>query len=103
MTFNEWFESYAPTAPETLDDCGNDAWKAGAASRDAEVAFLQSRIDELMLEYCPNEMTKDQLDNWAAHQRPVGESELPEAIRARGDSKCPNRNCEATFLQRQGV
>jgi hypothetical protein len=53
------------------------------ASRDAEIAYLQSRIDELMLEYCPDEMTKEQLDNWAAHQRPVGESELPETIRAR--------------------
>lgn len=53
------------------------------ARYDAEISYLQYRIDELMLEYCPNEMTEEQLANWAAHQRPVGESELPETIRAR--------------------
>ncbi len=31
----------------------------------------QAKIDSLMLEYCPNEMTKAQKDNWAKHQKPV--------------------------------
>ena len=31
-------------------------------------AELQSQIDELMLEYCPEEMTKEQLDEWGKHQ-----------------------------------
>lgn len=56
-------------------------YKAGAASRDAEIACLQSRIDEFMLEYCPDEMTKEQLDSWAKHQRAVQENELPESLR----------------------
>ena len=29
---------------------------------------LQARIDELMLEYCPSEMTEAQIKNWGKHQ-----------------------------------
>jgi len=32
---------------------------------------LQAQIDRLMLEYCPDEMTDEQFENWAKHQRPV--------------------------------
>lgn len=82
MTFDDWLRRSIPmTGGQQY--IASAAWEAGAASRDAEIAYLQSRIDELMLEYCPNEMTKDQLDNWAEHQRPVDESKLPESIRAR--------------------
>lgn len=28
MTFYEWFEGYAPTAPEILDECAKAAWDA---------------------------------------------------------------------------
>ena len=38
------------------------------------VATLQARIDELMLEYCPDEMTHEQLDEWARHQIPAPEA-----------------------------
>jgi len=34
-----------------------------------ELAAKQARIDELMQEYCPEEMTPDQLDTWARHQQ----------------------------------
>ena len=30
---------------------------------------LQHRVDQLMLEYCPEEMTKEQLDAWADAQQ----------------------------------
>lgn len=33
----------------------------------------QAEVDALMLEYCPSEMSQEQLDNWAAHQRPAKE------------------------------
>ena len=33
----------------------------------------QAKIDSLMLEYCPDEMTKEQLDVWGKHQKPVKE------------------------------
>lgn len=36
-----------------------------------EVDAKQARIDELMLEFCPNEMSQEQLDNWGKHQVPA--------------------------------
>jgi len=53
------------------------AWKAlesnfasKAVGTDA-IESLQAKIDALMLEYCPDEMTKEQLTNWAEHQAPA--------------------------------
>lgn len=40
-----------------------------AVERDA--ASKQARIDALMLEYCPDEMTPDQREEWARHQKPA--------------------------------
>ena len=37
----------------------------------AQVAALQARVDALMLEFCPDEMTEEQKETWARHQRPV--------------------------------
>lgn len=34
-------------------------------------APLQAKIDALMLEYCPDEMTKEQVHGWCVAQRPV--------------------------------
>jgi len=36
-----------------------------------QLAAAQARIDALMLEYCPDEMTKEQLVEWAKHQQIV--------------------------------
>ncbi len=41
-------------------------WAAVVSERDA----LRARIDALMLEYCPDEMTADQTAEWARHQAP---------------------------------
>lgn len=35
----------------------------------------EARVDALMLEYCPEEMTLDQKARWAAHQKPAKELE----------------------------
>ena len=35
---------------------------------------LQAKIDMLMLEYCPEEMTEEQKREWARHQVPVSEA-----------------------------
>jgi len=44
----------------------------GRADRaEAEAAAKQARIDELMLEYCPDEMTPEQIENWKRHQVPA--------------------------------
>jgi hypothetical protein len=48
------------------DYCHADMMKS---DRSSEVAALQAKIDALMLEYCPNEMTPEQVENWAKHQR----------------------------------
>ena len=36
----------------------------------------QAKIDALMLEYCPEEMTEDQLQEWERHQRVVKVGEI---------------------------
>jgi len=38
-----------------------------------QLAAKRAEVDALMLEYCPSEMSQEQLDNWAAHQRPAKE------------------------------
>lgn len=40
-----------------------------------QVAALQARVDALMLEFCPDEMTEEQKETWARHQRPAARSE----------------------------
>ena len=37
------------------------------------VSSMQAKIDELMLEFCPGEMTDEQLAEWERHQVPVDE------------------------------
>ena len=47
-------------------------------ARDAyfiEMEANQARIDELMLEYCPDEMSEEQRRNWAKHQRAASPEE----------------------------
>lgn len=31
---------------------------------------VQAKLDAIMLEWCPNEMSKEQLEEWVAAQRP---------------------------------
>jgi hypothetical protein len=38
-----------------------------------DAASKQAQIDSLMLEYCPDEMSQEQIANWEAHQVPVQE------------------------------
>jgi hypothetical protein len=46
------------------------AWQEIAVLK-AKLAAKQARIDELMMEYCPDEMTEEQLEEWSKHQRAV--------------------------------
>jgi len=41
---------------------------SGDFVRYSEIGALQAKIDELMLEYCPDDMTDDQLEAWAEAQ-----------------------------------
>lgn len=47
------------------------------AASEARIAQQQATIDRLMLEYCPDEMTPEQMERWAKSQRiaPRGEHE----------------------------
>lgn len=38
-----------------------------------QLAAKQAEVDALMLEYCPNEMTPEQLEEWGRNQVPVKE------------------------------
>ena len=45
-----------------------DKAEARAKEVEAESAHKQSIIDRLMLEYCPDEMTAEQVEQWGKHQ-----------------------------------
>ena len=38
---------------------------------EAEVAAKQAKIDALMMEFCPEDVTEEQYEEWAKHQKPV--------------------------------
>ena len=43
-------------------------WRDRAEKAEAKNAAKQARIDALMLEYCPEEMTEEQTARWKKHQ-----------------------------------
>ena len=53
------------------------------AEQNAENQALQARIDELMWEFCPNEMTPEQLAEWGKHQVPSTRDAGPSAFQGR--------------------
>lgn len=44
----------------------------------SDYVAMQAKIDALMLEFCPDEMSKEQLENWAKHQQRSTVEFLPE-------------------------
>lgn len=77
-TLNE-AESHAHICAKLAEEHKHDAvlfaalTDAAAIIRDLRnaVAAKQARIDALMLEYCPDEMTPEQVAEWARHQQPA--------------------------------
>lgn len=62
----------SPTWREDLDKANlfDSVYEAGICRGISEkCGELQAKIDALMLEFCPDDMTKEQLANWEAHQR----------------------------------
>ena len=45
-------------------------YKFALDAEQAHVERLQAKIDSLMLEYCSDEMTEEQLEIWGKHQAP---------------------------------
>jgi hypothetical protein len=46
-------------------------YQAALASKQCEISHLKFKIDSLMLEFCPSEMTQEQVENWAEHQKKI--------------------------------
>lgn len=75
--------------PSQLSDCfrAGVQWAIREFNKDIiefnkEKGALQAKIDQLMLEFCPEEMTQEQIENWEKHQKP---SEYVFVI----DNDCP--------------
>lgn len=93
MTPERWEELFNEAAAqgEHMDDAACWEYAARHLSRElsearADAAAKQARIDALMLEYCPTEMTNAQLAEWAGHQKPVSverAADIDAAIAAR--------------------
>jgi hypothetical protein len=49
-----------------------------------DAASKQAKIDALMLEYCPDEMTPEQLGEWEKHQHATA---IDAALTAKGEAK----------------
>ncbi len=68
--YEKWFTKKFGHPPMPLDSRQVDfCWHSYQAVRQ-QLAAKQAEVDALMLEYCPSEMSQEQLDTWAAHQRP---------------------------------
>lgn len=67
MRFNNLFEDFEETI-------GNDWEKTKELER--QLHAKQARIDELMLEYCPDEVTDEQWEEYRSHQVPVKTEDL---------------------------
>lgn len=46
-----------------------ELWQAARAIDAKRIAELEAQVDRLMLEYCPDEMTPAQIENWGNHQK----------------------------------
>jgi len=71
--FEDWHSSHAKyMEPADIIHWCRDAYNAGVTSKcDVQLAAAQAKIDELMLEYCPEEMTNGQIAEYEKHQRPA--------------------------------
>lgn len=45
--------------------------RSSAEAAESRLATVEAKLDAVMLEYCPGEMTPEQVANWEAHQRPA--------------------------------
>lgn len=75
------FSDYLIEALENRDKTMIEMLHCLKISRAATQACL-ARIDQLMFEYCPEEMTPEQIANYEAHQRPATKEEQEAVDRA---------------------
>lgn len=48
--------------------------------KDAEIKRLQAQVDALMLEFCPDEMTHEQVARWGENQKPALEAAMRKPV-----------------------
>ncbi len=53
---------------DLIDTVYEKGIEKGRSEMEYKLQAMQAKIDALMLKYCPNEMTKEQLATWAFHQ-----------------------------------
>lgn len=75
-----------PKCPKCFEDpqVTIDRLQAELVAEKRKSDAKQARIDELMFEYCPDDMTREQLDEYARHQRRVSPEEAAEVDRKLG-------------------
>ena len=61
----EIWDTYGPGCT-----CGL-SYRRRIADLERQLAEKQAEIDRLMLEFCPEEMTQEQKETWASHQKPA--------------------------------
>jgi len=64
------FDSSSPYLIQKLTESADYQMAKEIDDLQKQNAALQAKVDSLMLEYCPDEMTREQLDNWGKHQEP---------------------------------
>lgn len=78
-TVDEWFLSLSKGRQDALKEnkwvLADAVWKAAEDKGLLNLEAKQAKIDQLMLEFCPDEMSKDQLSNWEKHQKYVEKQE----------------------------
>lgn len=58
--FAQWLRELEETIRKQHSGCGEADQRT--------IASMQAKIDRLMLEYCPEDMTPEQIENWKRHQ-----------------------------------
>lgn len=70
-----------------------EAMAAWGAAQERE--RMQARIDALMLEHCPDEMSDEQKRNWAANQVPAQQGAWPFPSTGAGLTECDMHDDES--------
>lgn len=65
---------------EVIDRIRRVSFPEAPVKVDAALAAKQAKIDSLMLEFCPNEMTDEQMATWEASQRRAPEDAAPYRV-----------------------
>lgn len=77
----EWTDYWRKKVHDQMRAYGAACAAAAVQQEREKSAGLQAKIDALMLEFCPGEMTLEQVKEWANKQVPAG-PELTRAIDA---------------------